>query len=866
MKTDLTEIIEEIKRQDIKVAVEKYLSPAHKRGYTCPDCGNGTGNSGTGAEIYLNEKYNRQELKCHGKCGKNWNTLELIAYCENKNLNQYDELREAIQTACDLYGLAFDNTPAQNIQSARKTQDTKPTATDEKELALICADIESAQDNLKNFLDSSGDKFRGLNFGTLSKFGCGFLPQWIHPKTRMKQEQGKLSKVPIPSQRFIIPTPNHYNAVMLPQDRKPDNKSYWKMHAGSKKEVFGADFLPLNSDFIIVTEGEIDAMSIWQATGYDVIATGGAADFKSTLQILQANFSAHKPQILILFDSDGAGRLNAPKLREELLKVGFTAVYKFLSAEEKKDWNDILIEQGETKLNVIISSIVDSAKNDFVDAQAEVLRYAEKFAQSDSLKLSPDKKFDLFCLPHSDYGNSQRLADLFGDKIRFLTDSYHWCIYHDNKWQDSGKENSAISPFARKISEVINANADTLNPIESKLAEKWQRASTVSNAIVMLKGVDSIRITAQDLNTHPHLLNCKNGVVDLQTGKLYPHDSKLLLTQCVNAEYRAGYKNERVDKFLREILPDNETLQAVLRYLGYTMTGDCSEEKALFIHGTGGNGKGTLTKTLLNLFDDYGCGFPIEAVLVQPRITKNADACTPAFNKLLWRRLAIAEEIPAQRKLDYAVFKLLTGGDAVPIRKLYEEGAEIKNPTHKFIFSGNHLPELADTHDPGILRRLIVVRFEQDFTGSNCDTTLKHFLQTDDALSALLTLLVYNAVAWYKDGLIISDKMNHERENYLSENDFISEFIEEYCVRGNDKTIPLKDFTRRLKEEYADETIKLSDRTLNKMIQKTPGIVKRRITAGNMLFGIGWRDTDSTADSSSVNFGGENVDDDDVPF
>ena len=155
------------------------------------------------------------------------------------------------------------------------------------------------------------------------------------------------------------------------------------------------------------------------------------------------------------------------------------------------------------------------------------------------------------------------------------------------------------------MSKLIAKNA-TDDKEDQKLVRQWQIKNTFSNSIELLKSFDSILITAEDLNTHKNLLNCKNAVVDLETGNLYPHDSKYLMTQAVNAEYRAGFHHEVVDKFLHDILPDEMTLAALLRFLGYGLTGNVNEEKALFIHGTGGNGKGTLTKMLLKLFGDYG--------------------------------------------------------------------------------------------------------------------------------------------------------------------------------------------------------------------------------------------------------------------
>ena len=85
------------------------------------------------------------------------------------------------------------------------------------------------------------------------------------------------------------------------------------------------------------------------------------------------------------------------------------------------------------------------------------------------------------------------------------------------------------------------------------------------------------------------MLNCENCVVDLLTGEIYEHSPDFNWTQFVRAEYRAGYHNEIVDKFLSEIQPDPKTLEALLLFFGYSITGECYEEKFLFMDGTGGN-------------------------------------------------------------------------------------------------------------------------------------------------------------------------------------------------------------------------------------------------------------------------------------
>ena len=368
VQENLKELAEEIKRQDTKVVADKYFSPARKSGYIC-ECDNGTGDDGTGAEIYFNSHHNRYELKCQ-KCGRNLNNLEIIAYGENLNLNDKKDFAEAVKIGCELYGLNFTT---KYISEPKKHTENLPTiGVNDAELKLIHDDIEFARGffaQCNQEITEQGRKLtiRGLTYDTLNFFGCGFIGEWISPKNRIEFEQGKRTKLPPSSQRYIVPTANHYNAVLPEVDRTYENKKFWKMHAGAK-EIFGAEFLTANADLILVVEGEFDAMSIWQATQgkKEVIATGGAAD-KRVVKFLHDKFTVHKPKILILFDSDDTGRLNSPKLRDELLNIGFPAVCKFLSDENSKvDVNDILQKQGDEKLNEIISSIVDNAQADFV--------------------------------------------------------------------------------------------------------------------------------------------------------------------------------------------------------------------------------------------------------------------------------------------------------------------------------------------------------------------------------------------------------------------------------------------------------------------------------------------------------------------
>lgn len=458
-----------------------------------------------------------------------------------------------------------------------------------------------------------------------------------------------------------------------------------------------------------------------------------------------------------------------------------------------------------------------------------------------SLLLSAEQRAFLFSGGNNPLANARRLEYLFGDKLRYIQDVDRWLTFSSGLWNPAPKsQNACLYPLVVNASELLHANAESKTEI--KIADTFN-SKAISYSFNFLKGLERIIIKQKDLDQHPELLNCLNGVVDLQTGKLMNADPELLLTQQCAAAY-TGERNETVNKFLRDIMPDEETRAALIRWLAYCLTGEVSEEKAFLFYGSGGNGKGTLTLLLLTLFNEYATSLPITAVCEAGRAS-DAGAATTELTPLERRRLAIVEELPQGRRLDVAKFKTLTGGDKINIRRLHEEFTMIA-PTHKIVISGNYRPELSDAHDDGLLRRLHSIDFTQRFTGDRRDPRLKKRLLEPASLRGLLTLLVDDAPNWYKHGLIFSNAIVDSTRNYFDTNDFISEFIAEHCEFGNGRFIELKGFAKRLREEYPDETRHFSDRNLYDLIKKLDGKsgIKHKRVGHKGAFGIdgiGWK-------------------------
>ena len=510
-----------------------------------------------------------------------------------------------------------------------------------------------------------------------------------------------------------------------------------------------------------------------------------------------------------------------------------------------------------------------------------------------------------------DLDNARRLATFCCERVKWMTNTERWLIWNKKGlWQRCSDKNSCLAPEvslfadlmmnhaihlakeARRLGEEylklstetvdnvtrIKTDADpaikTARDKSAKADEKkdkaftiaydFRRAKKISSAIVMMKGESSILITSDDLDKHPNLLNCLNGVIDLQTGKLYQHDPKYLITQQCRAAYIPNVQSDVIDNFFKAIQPDEMTRAGLLRWLGYCLTGEVKEEKFMIHTGNGGNGKGVLSASVLELLDSYGIGLAPTALLKSNR-PYDPDKATTALNGLELARCAISEEMPADGEIEMSLIKNLSGGDRINLRRLHSEYRTI-TPTTKLNLSGNYTPKIENVHDDGLLRRMLNMPYLVKFGTAEhpADHNLKKKLLLPENLNALLALLAGEAQAWYRDGLIISPLMKQETKRHLEQNDFISDFISNNYERGNNLFVKAKDFIDSLRHEYPRECSRFKRADLIKIIANTSGVTYSVNRTNNRVFkGIGKLGTPT---QENINFDDGEAVKDEPPF
>src|SRR5690606_23127010 len=123
-------------------------------------------------------------------------------------------------------------------------------------------------------------------------------------------------------------------------------------------------------------------------------------------------------------------------------------------------------------------------------------------------------------------------------------------------------------------------------------------SARVNGGLYFLKGRDGFHTDAEEWDADPWALNVANGVVDLRTGTLRPHDPQDLLTKLAPVDYDPNAAGPVWDAHLALFLPDADVRRQVQRDLGLALYGGDLEEFFDIWYGTGANGKSTTTKVL----------------------------------------------------------------------------------------------------------------------------------------------------------------------------------------------------------------------------------------------------------------------------
>jgi putative DNA primase/helicase len=288
-----------------------------------------------------------------------------------------------------------------------------------------------------------------------------------------------------------------------------------------------------------------------------------------------------------------------------------------------------------------------------------------------------------------------------------------------------------------------------------------------------------------DFDRQSNLLNVANGVLNLYTGELSPHNPEYMMSKFCPTPYQPGVTHHDWDNVLTGACRNHKDLPDFLQVMaGYSAQGDKSEERIFIAYGPGGTGKGTFMDGIAStLGSEYVAAVAPETVLKQKR---NSASASSDVARLDGCRIMIVSELEKGARVQESFLKSITGNDIIVARGLWKGEKEFRSQAQPW-FQTNHRI-VFDSTDGGNTRRYLEIPFDNilsDDTETTVDRLLKFRLRDDQNIhKAILAWIVEGCKRWQQEGFKIPALVRDATDELFETNDFLSGFFADCCEKA----------------------------------------------------------------------------------
>lgn len=228
-----------------------------------------------------------------------------------------------------------------------------------------------------------------------------------------------------------------------------------------------------------------------------------------------------------------------------------------------------------------------------------------------------------------------------------------------------------------------------------------------------------------------NLIAFKNGIYDVDTGKMIDFSPDIIITNKINHNYNPDAYCELADKTLDKLACNDKDVRALLEEaIGYCFFRRNELRKSFILTGDKKNGKSTYLAVLKELLGDDNT--------VSLDLNELGDRFSSAS---LFGKLAnIGDDIADDFISNPAIFKKIVSGDWIKGENKGQKEFFFK-PYCKLLFSANNIPRIKDKSG-AVLDRLVIIPFDARFSKDDpdFDPYIKYKLIQEDSLEYLIKL------------------------------------------------------------------------------------------------------------------------------
>jgi putative DNA primase/helicase len=474
------------------------------------------------------------------------------------------------------------------------------------------------------------------------------------------------------------------------------------------------------------------------------------------------------------------------------------------------------------------------ARTALVDAIGrDAVRHIERFLRTDPREANSSFQCTRENIS-TDHDAALAFAKSCAGNVLYATASERW--FH--------RKEQVFEPIDRSIMQKLAG--DFATELEGQLGGDAKRLKSRSkiNAIVELSRSQLV-IDDKQIDAKPHLVGLADGrILDLTTGTFVSAACQdVFVTKRLGTTYDPIARCPRWNEFLETIFEGNRNvIDFIQRAVGYSLSGDVSEQCLFILIGTGANGKSTFINALHNMFGDYAGSTPMHTLTVMPFSNGQSNDLA----SIEGRRFVSASDGEAGQALAEAKIKLMTGGDEISCRALYKDYRSYK-PQFKLWIATNDLPNVKG-FDAAIWRRIRVIEFPVTIPEEQRDPGLAEELAAE--APGILNWALQGYRDWKKSGLSAPSEIGEATNSYRRDNDLVGQFIDARCEVRED----VEATTKSLYDAYCEwcEENGYQPMALNAFGKdmKRRGFGQKKGRMGNSLVGIELKPNSSSRQSS----------------
>lgn len=258
------------------------------------------------------------------------------------------------------------------------------------------------------------------------------------------------------------------------------------------------------------------------------------------------------------------------------------------------------------------------------------------------------------------------------------------------------------------------------------------------------------------------LVNCQNGLVDVRTGKLFPHDPEVMTLFQIPVSYDPKATCPKYEAWLEKQLPGQmEALEdGACQVLDRTRTA----QRFLFLFGPPRSGKSTFLRILVAMVGKLNT-----SSVTLHQLSDDRFASANLYGKVL----NVAADLSSRDVRDLSSLKMLTGEDQIQGNRKY--GAQFSFTSQALLaFSANDVPTVNDPTG-AYQERALPFHFQNQFVGKENPQIEAEILQE---LPGILNRFIRALQAHrQRGGYVGADAVT--RENFSRASNRVKEFLDE---------------------------------------------------------------------------------------